>query len=452
MSSTLASSPEPTLAPSPAAEPRARRVLRFLAFLTLALAVSLVTGLFLLSQFPLLNGAIEELMSSHSGNARDARTAAWYTMTIIVLIPTVLLLTVWRLKLRSWWWVGGGWLLITPVLVYLATDDPVVRHPLTIEELSPAFPGAEKSFEVIMRYGRQQPAAKAFTMTTVPAGMPDPTKPGEWRDYALMHRAAFTADWEALAPQRAWWAELNSFDRIGDLTSAGPDAEVISFHVFRAIGQRGCLVATLQAIDGHGDDAIDTLLPILQVTRKMQPSSRTLVRIMVGIVIERLALRTAHWVLEHAAVSPAARARLAAVVQGGMGEAGARRIITIDYAGILGHLVDNSLGDFVNNTDKSPVARFALNAISPFVYNQRASANLYGTFLVEFQELAARREIDRMARRGDEFSRRDLHPRFKNFMGYFVINAAFPAYIKLVDSYWSLEDQRQLVRERLARP
>lgn len=165
---------------------------------------------------------------------------------------------------------------------------------MSFAEITPLVPDAEKSFAVIMRYGKSQPATLAFgTPKTYPGGFPDPVdKPAEWRAFVLANRASLEAEWAAFAPQRAWWAELNAFEAIGDLTPARSDAEVISFQVFRALAQRAWAIASLQAIDDHGDAAIDTLLPILQVGRKMQPAARTLVRQMIGVVIERVTTRT----------------------------------------------------------------------------------------------------------------------------------------------------------------
>src|SRR5271157_2080864 len=125
-----------------------------------------------------------------------------------------------RRRLRSWRWTLGGYLLLAPVYAYLATDDPVLRHPLTVEELSPSFPGAEKSWEVLIRYGINHPLGKGFK--GVPWGFnflsstDDPKEYESFRKNLLKDRAQIEANWAKLAPERAWWAELNTFERIGD--------------------------------------------------------------------------------------------------------------------------------------------------------------------------------------------------------------------------------------------
>jgi len=433
-------------------EPRGFRPLRFTALLFLALAVTLIATLLLLSTFPLLHSAVKQLIAWNPDPAAP-KLAGWLTVAFIVLVPTTLLVAMWRFRLRSWWWVGGGWLVVAPILAYLATDESTLRHSVSFAEITPAVPNAEKSFSVIMRYGKAQPATLAFgTPKTYPSGFPDPVdKPAEWRAFVLAHRASLEAEWAALAPQRAWWAELNTFETIGDLTPPGASSELISFPVFRALSQRAWAIATLQAIDGHGDAAIDTLLPILQVGRKMQPAARTLVRQMIGVVIERVSTRTVRWVLDNATVSPAARARLTTALAGGAGAMGARRIVTVDYLQSTATLLNEPLGDFVNATDRHPSLRIALNLISPFVYNRRATANLFGDHILELQDLAARRELTQFARRQDEFLNQDARPRFKNFIGAFVINQTIPAYRKVLETYWKTEDDRFALLAQLSK-
>jgi hypothetical protein len=433
-------------------EPRGFRPARFAALLLLALAVTLIATLLLLSSFPLLHSAVKQLVGWYS-DPDAPRFAGWLTVAFIVFVPTALLLAMWRFRLRSWWWVGGGWLVVAPILVYLAIDEPTLRHAQAFAAITPFVPDGEKSFAVIMRYGKSQPATLAFGVPkSYPGGFPDPVaKPVEWRAFILANRASLEAEWAAFAPQRAWWAELNAFAVIGDHTPPGADAEIIGFPVFRALSQRGWAIASLQALDGHGDAAIDTLLPILQVGRKMQPAARTLARQMTGDVIERVSLRTAQWILDTAAVSPAARARLAAALAGGGGEFGARRLITVEYMQSAGTLADSRLGDLANLADRHGSLRVALNLLSPFVYNRRACANLLGDHILELQDLAARRDLPQFARFQEEFLERDARPRFKNFMGSLVIEYFFPAYGKILESYWKTEDDRAALFARLTK-
>jgi hypothetical protein len=363
---------------------------------------------------------------------------------------------VWKWRLHSWRWIGGAALVLAPALLYLGTDDATILRPLTMEEIAPAFPGAEQSFEVLMRYGKNHPLGQKFRapdrmhFKIAPGESNDPAKPAEYRAFLLSHRQEIEADWADLAPLRAWWAELNAFDRIGDLTPPQLDAETISFTPVRTMVQHACAVAGLMALDGHADEAVDTLLPVLQVGRKLQPSARHLVRQMLAIVTERLALRTASFILDQTTVSPAARDRLmAALTAPGGGPAGARRLVMVEYAFAQKAYAGLSLGD---QTDVSPGARYVLNVLSPFLFHPRATNNLQGEYLAELQELLGSRQLKRIEPWSADFFETRGRPRAKNFAGAVSLRESLTVYRKLGETYWQIQDLRAEVIARLQRP
>jgi len=372
------------------------------------------------------------------------------------VVPMLLLAALWRLQRRTWWWIGGGWLALVPVLAYLAADDAVIRRPVTMEEIAPAFPGAEASYEVLMRYGRDHSPVKNFhapqrIFEKIGPGQMDAGKPAEWEIWLRAHRDEVAADWADLAPVRQWWADLNAFERIGDLTPARWDAEIVAFAPLRSMTQHACAVASLLALDGHGDEAINALLPTLQIARKLQPSARILVRLMIAVVIERMSLQTASFILDHAEVSPAARARLAAAlaVPGG-GAAGARRLIVVEYAFILAATLDRPLGDLL---EQNPLwLRRSLNVVGPFLYNPRATFNTYGDSIADAQELLGNRQLDRIEPQAEKFVHGAARPRFKNFMGSAMNRARLGAfYTKLAESYWKNQDLRAELLTRVTK-
>jgi hypothetical protein len=250
---------------------------------------------------------------------------------------------------------------------------------------------------------------------------------------------------------RAWWNELNAFDRIGDLTSADPDAEMVGFAPIRALAQHACAIASLQALDGHGEDAFATLLPVLQVSRKLEPSSRTLVRSLVARMAQRTTLDTAAFVLDHATVPAAAKARFAAALTDGIvGEAGARRIFALPYAWWMSAAPGRRMGDLfaLDSRDRRVIWQAQLNVLSPFVYNPRHTANVYGELMADLGDLAARRETARIdARMEIFFVRENRH--FKNRMGTVLVGNMVADYPKVTESYWKMEDARSALEQRL---
>ena len=132
----------PTHSPAVASTPAwSLRLARVLALLGLAIALSLVLGLAIFSSSPTFHSAFSALIQWEP-QGEGARTAGLLTLGLITLVTSALLLLSWRLKLRSWWWIGGGYLALAPLYVYLATDDLAILHPITLEEISPAFPCA----------------------------------------------------------------------------------------------------------------------------------------------------------------------------------------------------------------------------------------------------------------------------------------------------------------------
>ncbi|MCF7689797.1 MAG: hypothetical protein K9N01_16015 [Cephaloticoccus sp.] len=429
-------------------EPRQVRPIRFFALFLLVLALTLICGLALLSTFPLLQSSMEILIGWQT--LSDApKLAGWLTVALIILMPTLLLIVMWRYKLRSWWWVGGGWLLTAPMLIYLAVDDAAVIRTASIQEISPAFPGAEDSFEVLMRYGRSTAAAQNFNPPPIIRSivLKSNESGDEWRDALIKNRARLEAEWLALAPQREWWTELNRFDRIGDLTLPTSDADIPSFTVFNTLSKRGWAMAGLLAIDGRGDEAIDALIPILQVGRKLQPSARTLVRMRMGITIEAGSIRTAEWILANAEVSPDAKARLAAALEGSGGEKGARRLIMAEYAMEVGYYAELPFVTLIQVNNIVP--RTFVRIIKPFVFNRRATANLYTKHAYINQELAAKRSLKAKQPMPKYLPTGSIRPTFKNYMGTMIINNLSFNPTNAVDSYWKNEDARADLHARL---
>lgn len=348
-------------------------------------------------------------------------------------------------RVRSWWWIVAGYLAVAPVLVYLAADDPVVRRPMTVEEIAPAFPGAELSYARLMHYAKGRPAAVDFQEPGL-----EKEWPGAGADYLAFvreHRTRLEADWEGLAPIRAWYDELNAFERIGDLGEARAWTEIPVYHVHRAMFRHGRAQATLLALDGRGDDAIETLLPLLGVGRKMQVHARTLVRAMIGQVVRQQALHAVEFTLDHAEVSPDVRRRLAAeLAAGGGGEAGIRRMIAIEYAFLAAHIPDPAWGGYFT---RDTWWGWVVNPFAHFLLNQRRTINLLGELAVEVEELAASRQTGRIDGVVGRFFAERGRPAFKNIFGAILIANGYPSYERVAETYWKMEDHRAALLARL---
>ncbi len=380
-----------------------------------------------------------------------------FILILLGSLPIVLGFILWRI--RSWPWLVGGSLALAALLAYLASDDPAFKYPTTLEQLSPTFPGAEASFRVLMRYGKNHALGwnfrepnRIFQDAFPVSRFVDVDQPAAWPAWLRDHRSAIELDWADLAPVRTWIGELNRFDHIGDLTPARSDADIIMFSPPRTYSLHVCDLAGLQALDGRGDEAIATLLPLLEVSRKLEPSARTLVRAMIARVMQQKAIRTAAFILDKTPVSPAMRDRLAAALALGIaGEVGARHLAAIDYTMILGAHGNQSLGDLIPFQGSHKVLRWGLNVVGPFVYNRRHTINLIGEYTAKVQEAAVRRDLAGIERIQKTYYKSLTQPRFKNYIGNYFASLISSPSTRMIETYWKIEDARLALLARLAK-
>jgi hypothetical protein len=439
--------------PSARPKPLWSRAITSVAAIGLTLCLIVITELMILGWFPITRVALEEASKDPSPSA-----IILSSISLIVggLLPILLMVIAARKSWINWKTLAFAWVAVVPILGWLAMDDVAVREPLTLEQLSPPFNSAQTSFDVMMRYSKRNAAGKAFDSIqwAPPANVSWNTRePAAWKEMVVKHRAAIEADWATLAPQRKWLEELATFDRIGDLTPARLDADLPAFRVWRVLSQRTCAIATLQGIDGKHDDAIATLLPLLQTSRRMQVNSRTLVRSMVAVVIERMCIETATMVADMGPLSPASRARLHATLTDDNPGLMARRLLMIEYAGFFPALASMRFGDhhFSNDRFVHHVLRIPLNVFSDLFFLPNATTNIYGERVRVLAALAEKRALGEFAvssKSFDDSQRRT--PGMRNIGGRLLLNMSIPNYEKILDAHWKLADLREALRKRVS--
>ena len=170
--------------PAPAAVlARARlwpRLLRSLVIIGLCLALTIITALAVIGCLPVVNESFKQLFSWGS---KVPKGAVGLTVLFVILVPLIVLAVAERKRWLSWPVLAASWLVVLPMLGWLAWDEPAIRQPITIEEFSPAFDGAEKSYAVLMQYSKQTPSeeAKAFAATKLGAPvLPNPDNLDKW--------------------------------------------------------------------------------------------------------------------------------------------------------------------------------------------------------------------------------------------------------------------------------
>ncbi|MEO6569123.1 MAG: hypothetical protein ABIO94_10215, partial [Opitutaceae bacterium] len=92
------------------------------------------------------------------------------------------------------------------------------------------------------------------------------------------------------------------------------------------------------------------------------------------------------------------------------------------------------------------------SSFNSLVYNPNKTLNLYGDFTERLQDLAARREWGKIDPMAIAFFQNEARPRFKNLGGAVLFLQMVPAgYRGMLKSYWSTEDARAALHERLTK-
>ncbi len=144
---------------APAAPSFASRFFRATAIAALALALSLLGLLAVATSVPVVRESLGPLVWEQK---TSSGAALFVTLAVAVLAPIGALIFCNR---RGWLrgpQLSALTLGLLVAFVYLCWDDPAVRRPLTMDELSPALPGDEASYRLLMRYAKASAAANAF--------------------------------------------------------------------------------------------------------------------------------------------------------------------------------------------------------------------------------------------------------------------------------------------------
>ena len=375
------------------------------------------------------------------------------TGVVTALAAGVLVVGLRQLRNHPWTRLAAGYGVLTCALLYLANDDASVRPPPGAQPVEASFAGAQESYVALMRYGKRQPLGRDFRFqpsAQLQQGQAK-WKPSDagWAAWLTTNRAELERGWEKLEPLRNWWAEANAFDRIGDLTPSEPSADLIAFLPFRTHYQHACAIASLQALDGNEAAAIDTLLPILELSRKLQPTSRTLVRSMLAVAAQKMAIETATFMVDSTTLSSAGRVRLASALAANMAaEHAALRLVSMEYEWAATVINNQEVPPFLFFTEVPRWMGRCLRPFSHLVVNRRRTLNRYAELTLELQKIAVSREVGDIDAKAAKFlAAPGVH--LKNFGGTVLLGMLTPSYKRVLETHWKTEDLRTALQARL---
>jgi len=432
-----------------------QRTLRLLMTALLSFALSVLLVVMLLAKAP----PVREVVFDNAGPAGDSRV--YFTVVaLFVALAAPLAILIYGLRHRwiTWRVLGAAWALVIGTMIYLGQDDGEVIMPATLDELAPARPGDGVSYQVILRYSGKMPQQVVKLDSKILFNSPWITNlNGKESDVAVLNqnREEIETAWTQVAELHSWFTELSAFPRIGDLTQ-GPDASLPSFIMIRTYVRFACAKAELLALDGKGDEALGVLQQCEDVSQKLVATSRSLVRIMIGITMEKAVLDKLPFVLDHGAASAAAREQFAATLRAGQtGAAGARKMTLVDFVtymvpSVLTHPISQMIINYHSNDLGQSLINHTLQVLDPLLMNPRATLNLAGNYFDVLAGRAAQRDIAGMAAMSDKFEVdcSGAVP-MKNIGGRQILSESIPVYSKITEQYWKAQDEITAMLARL---
>jgi len=440
--------PDATIKLIPPSAPMGQRAFHLLATALLSFALSILLTIVLLAKVGMMRDVIFAIREPDNG---WGIAFTWFALLVIFILPLTVLVYGYRHRWLTWRVVGAAWALVIGTMIYLGQDEPVVNLPADLDEFAPVRPGDAASYQIVSRFSHTKPDVKADDRLTLSTAQLS----GNETDTAVLraNHDVIEAGWNQITELREWFADMAAQPRLGDLLRKLDDP-LPSFVPIRTYTRLASAHAQLLALDGHGDDALALLGQIVDVGQKLSATTRTLVRGMIGVIISKSAMGRAGYVLNHAATTPAARAKFAATLAAGVrGEGGVRRMLMIEYVTVMVPLLlDQKLGDLLYGDfgSRSSLWEYPLDGLTQVLMNPRATVNLAGAYYGEMADLGARRDFAGMKSLAAkvELEWSGWNP-VKNMGGRYILSMALPALAKITEQYWQEQDARTALLVKL---
>ncbi len=383
---------------------------------------------------------------------RSDDAAEWHVGIIgaFALLLFVTLCLGWRGTIRRGGWTGGvraGLALCAGAyLGYLAWDETPASSVAENRARMEAGRRGKAGYELTIRYS---PAPGGGAVFNEPSHQLKFNQRDKDRiAYLKENRARIEANWAELAEVRAWWDEMAAQPWLGDEEWISPETPIIRFRVVRTYVDHALAMALLRAADGDGDGAFDDVLHVLTVGVRLQAGTETLVRGMVGQVIQRQSMEALELVLEQSTVSPAVRSGAADAIEASKRKPGDLARLMVCEVGVWSQERAGLLRAAGAPTDsiRGAIQRW----LSIFVLNPQATANRVNSHYAELAELVEKRELQAAKESGERFHQemsRVVRP--KNFAGRKLMGMGVAQTTKIAESFWKNEDLRESLIARL---
>lgn len=398
---------------------------------------------------------LDQLSGSQMRWLERLAVAPWYLLWILIGFGV---LAIW--KKLSTKMLLLGWLVVGGLLLYLRWDQ---EQPKLVD-LGPRVTNADEGYRVLMWMAKDSPYSRLEESGILPNNAADlrlPSAPKDWAAHVRTHRAEILRAWDQDVIGRAWVTAINARPPQGVWPQSLEDP-MLSFQAVRASVSVRAVHAHLLALDGHRDEAIQSLVPLISAWQQFQRTGPCLVNQMIACVSLKMSYSVAGEVLSLGGVSVESKKSLLSTLNDSpqigvvfrnafLGEQAFIRGVCDNVQSAQQTLLEtDSLKSVLEaGTQPNVFSGWMVRCRFPFVFNRHQTEEEH---MIHFQlvcELAIAAKMEQL--RALETQKSEVWL-VKNPVGRCMLDSGSVAYSKIVENIWKAEELRIGLLKQLEKP
>lgn len=384
---------------------------------------------------------------------RGEHLPVWLIVAVWLVVAAAGGVAIWR-RLR-WALVLGALAVNLAAMVYLRWD---ATEPCPLPELGQLRDEADLRWDTLAWMMEKHPKSRtgeALLKPDAALAIRLPSERDAWAEHVRTHRQAIIDAWEADALGREWIDELCRCPPQG-IHLYRHDDPMLSFMRVRASLHARMSFAYLRATEGDRDEAIRLVLPELIAWQHLQRCEAMLVHQMMAVVMIKESLKTIAGILDLGAVEMVTVAELRDALNSSLPLGEVFRL------GFLGDYVySRSFETDLDSAMTQEGSKLFLGMLglddAPLVFQSRVFGfkwllqkerwrHEYLAAMTRVVSLATARDLVTLKQESDAADHRWA---VRNALGVRFMGMAMPAFAKVAEQIWVMEDARVALRQRV---
>jgi len=374
----------------------------------------------------------------------------WVMITVAVVL--VLLAAIGISKELRYRWLFSTGIILAGCLTWLSHDDPRGYTPQSSE---PFATKDSKGFRVLVWMVPDVPGSRLKERNDAKPlanGLRLPPTNVQWAGYIAEHRDEIIAAWEGDKLGDEWVSALVGAEPCG-LVSDQVKTSMLRFSVVREVFEIRYLFACVAFADGKSDEAAQIIGTSVCALSKLSRGGGTMVNEMISAVLLKRSYLTLNYLLDSTSFSLERRHQLLVALKEVLGGAEVCKLMFNAERFFAHETIPDKVTSELSQTLSSdlfldgihPLTRWAVGSahIARFLINPRGAGRRYDQALQQISQAGQKRKMEEMGRllaRAKE-SRLDTF-RLKDPLGRLFIVSSLPAFEKVVNSMWEIDDLR----------